>query len=279
MSLEPMTTRGIAWIDHDPRSGRVAVPDFGETATRTYGYALGRPYRWPEHHHVEHELLWAATGRVEVVASGRHWSLAATTAIWLPSGVEHAVDATADADVRCVFFQPDCCRTPWASATPVVADELVRALIGTLSEQGRAADTGAIDSYERLEQVLVDRLRPAPPGGAGVPLPADPRARDVAIRLLDDVADNRTLADWGRAVGAAERTLARLFVAETGMTFGQWRTAVRVRRAVELLTAGRSVTACAGAVGYRNISGFIEAFRSIVGETPGRFMQSTRWAQ
>ena len=50
-----------------------------------------------------------------------------------------------------------------------------------------------------------------------LPMPSDRRLPAVTARLLDDPADQRTLAAWSRSAGA--RTLARLFVAETGMSF------------------------------------------------------------
>ena len=56
--------------------------------------------------------------------------------------------------------------------------------------------------------------------------PSDERARDVAEALLADPADPRTLHDWGHAVGASSRTLARAFLSDTGLSFGRWRTLV-----------------------------------------------------
>ncbi|MGH3567951.1 MAG: helix-turn-helix domain-containing protein [Pseudonocardia sp.] len=42
----------------------------------------------------------------------------------------------------------------------------------------------------------------------------------------------------GRKVGASGRTLSRLFVEETGLTFSQWRTNARMRVALTRLAAG-----------------------------------------
>src|SRR3546814_14812062 len=53
--------------------------------------------------------------------------------------------------------------------------------------------------------------------------PRDVRLKRIAEALLADPADNRALGDWAKAAAASERTLARLFVRETGMTFGAWR--------------------------------------------------------
>src|SRR3546814_3966472 len=62
--------------------------------------------------------------------------------------------------------------------------------------------------------------------------PRDVRLKRIAEALLADPADNRALGDWAKAAAASERTLARLFVRETGMTFGAWRERLRLTAAV-----------------------------------------------
>lgn len=70
--------------------------------------------------------------------------------------------------------------------------------------------------------------------------PDDERAQ-VATALLADPADGRTVAEWGRNVGASGRTLARAFLAGTGMPFGQWRRLVRPLAPLPQLAVGQAV--------------------------------------
>jgi AraC-like DNA-binding protein len=72
-------------------------------------------------------------------------------------------------------------------------------------------------------------------------------------------------------VHAGVRTLSRLFAAETGLSFAQWRTRIRIRAAIEHLAEGASVNATARAVGYRKPDAFIAAFRRATGQTPGTY--------
>lgn len=95
--------------------------------------------------------------------------------------------------------------------------------------------------------------------------------RAVAALLRADPSDGRTLARLGAAVGASELTLSRLFRQETGMSFPQWRTQLRLHHALVLLAGGSSVTSTALACGYQNPSAFIEAFRQAFGSTPGQY--------
>ena len=102
-------------------------------------------------------------------------------------------------------------------------------------------------------------------------MPRDDPALQVAERVIADPADGRTLADWGRVVGAGERTLVRYFAQQTGLTFTTWRTQVRMRAALGHLERGASTSATAGLVGYRDVGAFIDAFRRATGATPGSF--------
>jgi AraC-like DNA-binding protein len=126
------------------------------------------------------------------------------------------------------------------------------------------------DARRRAEAVLFDVLAPAPVASADLTWPRDGRARQVADALAADPADERDVGTWAREVGASERTLSRLFVAETGLSMGRWRTRLRVRTALELLAAGTPVAVVGRQVAYRTTSAFIAAFRREVGVTPSQ---------
>ena len=81
-------------------------------------------------------------------------------------------------------------------------------------------------------------------------------------------------ADWAADCGASERTLARRFVAETGMTFGHWRERLRLMAAIPKLVDGQPVTRVALDLGYRSPSAFIAMFRRNLGTTPIGFCRS-----
>ena len=89
-------------------------------------------------------------------------------------------------------------------------------------------------------------------------------------------ADNATLAELGKTIGASTRTLSRLFRNELGMTFYEWRTQLRIYHALVLLADGHDTTQTAYACGWANPSSFIAAFTNIIGTTPGRYRTSRR---
>jgi transcriptional regulator GlxA family with amidase domain len=126
----------------------------------------------------------------------------------------------------------------------------------------------------RLRRVLVDELHEAHEQQLQLPEPRDDRLQAIAQMLYERPADNTSLAELGQTIGASTRTLSRLFRNELGMTFYQWRTQLRVYHALVLLADGHDTTHVAHACGWSNPSGFITAFTSIIGTTPGRYRNS-----
>ncbi len=55
------------------------------------------------------------------------------------------------------------------------------------------------------------------------------------------------------------------------MRFRQWRTQLRIHRALLMLIDGNSIIDTAIACGWKNPSAFIDAFTALVGQTPGRY--------
>lgn len=158
-------------------------------------------------------------------------------------------------------------RPPHAPQPVVVAvGPLLREVIIALT----ADEPLPASSRALLRRVALDQLHRVSSLPLRLPQPRDDRVRRIAEWLTDDPSDPRTLAQLGAEAGAGERTLSRLFRRETGMSFPQWRTQLRLHHAQVLLAHGESVTATAHACGYRSASAFIEAFRAAYGTTPGR---------
>lgn len=225
----------------------------------------GRWFDW--HHHPDHQLAWAASGVLQVrVDDRRTWVLPPSFALWLPAGTTHATGSAAVTTIRSLYFRPEFCPPRWSRPTVVAVPGLLRELIGHL---GRADLAGA--ARRRAEELLLDLPEPVRMTAISVPEPADDRLRRIAAALSADPADDRTLSDWGRIAGASARNLARLFRAETGLTFGQWRTQLRLRAALPLLAEGVPVSRVAGRVGYASPSGFVAAFHRVVGVSPGAY--------
>ncbi|MGY2312988.1 helix-turn-helix domain-containing protein, partial [Pseudomonas gingeri] len=72
----------------------------------------------------------------------------------------------------------------------------------------------------------------------------------------------------------SERTLARQFVRELGMSFGEWRQRLRFLASIEALDSARSVQEVAFDLGYSTASAFIAMFQRQAGCTPEQYRRT-----
>jgi AraC-like DNA-binding protein len=223
-------------------------------------------FEW--HSHSDHQLAWAAGGVLIILIDTWSYVLPPTRALWIPAATPHEARATTAATMRSLYLRPARCPLDWPEPRPVSVSPLLAELISHLGDERVGGPARA-----RAEALVYDLLVPIRTAAIELPLPRDDRANQVAAALLASPRGRRTLAEWGREVGASDRTLARIFVEETGLAFGRWRTRARLQAALELLAEGVSVKAVAPAVGYETTSAFVAAFRGQTGVSPGKYFR------
>jgi AraC-like DNA-binding protein len=128
----------------------------------------------------------------------------------------------------------------------------------------------------RVVAVLLDEIRNAQREALHLPMPTDLRALRIANTLIKRPDDARTLQELAEAAGLSERTARRVFAAETGMSFTQWRQQARLTLALERLAGNEPVADVAEALGYATPSNFIAMFRRAFGEPPARYFARQR---
>ncbi|MEU9897168.1 helix-turn-helix domain-containing protein [Streptomyces phaeochromogenes] len=89
--------------------------------------------------------------------------------------------------------------------------------------------------------------------------------------MIRDPALDLTVEQWAARVLSSARTLRRDFLADTGLTFEQWRLLCRLGAAVEFLAAGYDVDQVAARVGFASRNGLTRAFKGRFGLTPHEF--------
>ncbi|WP_084653464.1 helix-turn-helix transcriptional regulator [Nocardioides insulae] len=222
------------------------------------------------HVHDCHLLLYTPIGHAVVEAEGVAHHLSATVALWLPAGVWHSARFDADCLVEAVPFDvvrfP---RPPEPARQLLVGEDRRRLLLAWLRTAGRRP---------RLPSGLYDAFLGDPPEQAGLPLPdpQSPAVCEVAAGLRDRPCDQRTAQEWADSLFVSSTTLRRGFVAETGLTFSEWRTRARLNASLPLLASGLLVSAVAHRVGFASANGYILAFRTRFGQTPKAFATDRR---
>jgi len=217
------------------------------------------------HRHDDHQIVYAGRGVLVVTTSAGSWVAPGNRAIWVPAGSVHAHQAHGELDLHLLGLS--------ATDNPLGLDTPTVLAVGPLLRELIIAYTHAPDDDSpertRLRAVLLDQLRASPQQPLHLPAPASPLLRTLCDILRADPADSRTLAELGRQVGASDRTLSRLFRSDLAMSFPQWRTQLRLQRALVLLAENMPVTAVAHRCGWSSASAFIDVFRRTFGHTPG----------
>ncbi|MYV61266.1 AraC family transcriptional regulator, partial [Streptomyces sp. SID4931] len=112
----------------------------------------------------------------------------------------------------------------------------------------RPPSPAALDHGPAPEAPATEERHPAPETLAAPTMPRARGARAVAEELMHDPALDLTVERWAARVLSSARTLRRDFLAETGLTFEQWRLHCRLGAAVEFLAAGYDVDQVAALV-------------------------------
>ncbi|MCR6485011.1 helix-turn-helix transcriptional regulator [Amycolatopsis sp. OK19-0408] len=218
------------------------------------------------HFHDVGQLRYAASGALVTTTRVGTWVAPANRITWMPPFQVHSSRSHGETDVRLL-------RVPATAAERLPAEPSVFAAGALLREAFLALLSDPDDGPRArlLLDVVITELTRAPQEPLRLPEPRDARLKAVTDLLHADPASPATLTELGRRTGASERTLSRLFGSELSMSFHQWRTLLRVQRALLELGAGTSVTDTAIRLGWANPSSFIVAFTELVGQTPGRY--------
>ncbi|MDG6104072.1 helix-turn-helix transcriptional regulator [Dactylosporangium aurantiacum] len=223
------------------------------------------------HRHDQHQLVYVSRGVIAVQTEAGGWVAAADRAVWIPAGCWHEHRFHGASAFHTVGFPPRDPPLPAGAPTVVAVGPLLRELLVACTDPALPQDEEV-----RLRAVIRDRLHRAPQEPVALPAARDGRLAAACAIAADRLEEPRTLSSLARLAGASERTLARLFRAEFGMTYPQWRTNVRVYRAMILLAGGLPVTAVAHRCGFATPSSFVDTFRRATGLTPGVYQARER---
>lgn len=102
----------------------------------------------------------------------------------------------------------------------------------------------------------------------------DQRLQVVEAALTKNPGSTRTLEDWGTRLDCSPRTLARLFLKETGLSFHTWRDQIRTFAALPMMADNRPLSEIADELGYETAWAFTAMFKRVTGQLPSRYFSS-----
>jgi AraC-like DNA-binding protein len=228
----------------------------------------GKNDELPMHVHRKGQMVIALRGSVMCRSPSGWWIVPPNGAVWIPGGIPHSNHASDFAKLYVICIAPDVADLPRECRSFTITP-LIRELIHSLARLSPHYPKEG--STSRLARVLLDQLTQLAPDDVFLPISDNHRLQQIASSLLDNPADRSTIAEWGRRHAMSERTLARLVLNETGMTFGRWRERLHIIIALQRLSAGASVHAVSLELGYEGPNSFITMFKKTMGQSPGKF--------
>lgn len=254
------------------QQGSLTHPSEKNVQIRTYAVGHSARQSVHEHSHDWNQLIYPSEGVVIVHTAQSSWVVPPQRAVWVAAGTVHRMEMPGQVFMRTLYLKQGISNTLPKGCCVLNVRPLLRELII------HATNLGALDrtvpAHKRLIGIILDQLDELPTIPLQIPMPADLRARRVANIVRDNIGESLPLQEISRKVGASKRTIERLFLTETNMTFGQWRQQLRLMRALQLLAGGENVTNAALEVGYDSTSAFIAVFKDAFGITPSRYFRA-----
>ena len=222
-----------------------------------------------QHQHRQGQLVFALHGAVTCKAENAVWVVPPASGVWIPGGVPHTNQVTPNARLAYLFVEPGAALLPTDCCTLAISP-MLREMILRLAEVSKGNARNAHD--DRLVRVMLDELALMPSEGLKLHVSDHPKIALLAAALLADPSDRRTLGHWAEHVAVSERSLNRLLVQQTGLSFGRWRRQLHLLVALRDLAGGATVQRVASDLGYESTTAFIVMFRKAMGTTPSRYL-------
>jgi AraC-like DNA-binding protein len=230
----------------------------------------GDAFAWHAHH--EAQLMFAASGTMQVYTDTGRWLVPPQLAVWVPAKVAHRIDILSDTEAWMLYWQASAALA-WAPAT-----SLHRAFALRVTPLLRALIFAAFDAdatpekAELVVRLILHDLTETPDAPTFLPLPASAIGRRVADLAVADPRMDLDIGELASRAATSVRTISRLFPSETGLTFKAWRQRARIVLAIDRLSAGRAISEVAAHAGFASTAAFSFAFRQVTRMTPTAFL-------
>lgn len=190
----------------------------------------------------------------------------------------HRVIAAGNTSLRSIFLDPDDAHLPEVRSEVLNVSPLLHELVNEAGKYYGEIETGtAADQMLRLIALLLFQSKAAA-GYVDVPRITHPRlvaafegtaASGAAFELTAEALANR--------LALSPRQFRRLIQDNIGMSFKDWRALARVRKAVERLASGESLSNVATELSFSSSSALGVVFKRHTGMTPSAFVRMQRF--
>jgi AraC-like DNA-binding protein len=223
------------------------------------------------HRHRRHQLLYGASGAVQVNTAYGRWVIPPECAIWIPAGVVHDVRMLGQVSLSSLYLEPGTSAAMPGACEVVGISPFMRSLmleaIDLPVEYDPESRAGA------LMTLIQHELQQLPVQPLALPMPAHPAPQARCRAFLARPSAHAAIGEWAEALGMSRRAFTRLFRREMGTSFAAWRQQACLLAALPRLIAGQPVTVVALDLGYDNPASFTTMFKRSLGLSPRHYLR------
>lgn len=229
---------------------------------------------FPSHSHRRGQFAFASRGVISLATPEGNWLVPPQRACWVPAGVAHEMTMSGAVTMVNTFVSDEAVRVAGLPARCSVygVSPLLKQLLDAAIDLPALYEADGRDG--KLMALLVAEIATMPQLSLNAPLPADPRLARICRRIFAAPLITITLDAVAAEAGMSRRTFTRLFRAQSGVSFREWRQQVCLLAAIERLSQGQPVTRVALDLGYASPSAFAAAFRRVLGDSPSQYVET-----
>ncbi|MCP1995725.1 helix-turn-helix transcriptional regulator [Flavobacterium sp. HSC-61S13] len=220
------------------------------------------------HQHQRAQLLFAPIGCMTIASDNQQSILPPTMAAWIPPQFPHRITMRNVVAYRSIYFDkavlPD-----YASAFAILhVNGLLKELIERISYWPWDMP---IELQKNTLSLFWEEFNSAPKQNLTLLVPQDARIKQHVELWNQGKSLPSFLKEFAKEVGASEKTISRIFLKETGMTYQDWRQQWRLQKSIEWLAEGKNVSETAFDLEFSSDSAFIEFFKKYQRQTPHKY--------
>ncbi|SHE55708.1 AraC family transcriptional regulator [Pedobacter caeni] len=220
------------------------------------------------HQHGKAQLLYAPSGCMTVLTDGRQSLLPPTMAAWIPAGSPHRIIVRNVAAYRSIYFDAAKFQNSPEQIMILHVNPLLKELIERISFWPWEMPW---TSQKNIISVFWDEFNSVSRESLTLIEPLDQRIKPHVAHWNLGKSKPPLLKEFAREINVTEKTIGRIFIKETGMSYQDWRQQWRLHKSIELLAEGRNVGETANDLEFSSNSAFIEFFKKYLRETPSKY--------
>lgn len=230
------------------------------------------------HDHRKGQFLYTEGGMVFLKTDEKSYFLPARHYIWIPAGVKHSIHPSSpEVIMRNLYFPSFDTDGDFFNQVGIypVNDLLMELIMYTNRWNGHILPADQINfTVAKAFKLLLPELSNSQLS-LSLPYPKNEKLREMVAFLEEHISELVSFKDLANTFHFSERTLARLFQKDLGMSFIQYYTILRMLTALKyLLNEKMSVQQVAARVGYSSLPTFSNTFYKIVGVRPSEYVKN-----